>query len=63
MIYFFLKIFKLLFFLFLSIPSFLNANFIRDTEIENVIYSWANPIFNAAEISENTIKINIGNKI
>ena len=59
MIYCLLKIFKFLFFLFLTIPGFLNANFIRDTEIENAIYSWAKPIFNAAELSENIIKINI----
>ena len=57
MIYCLLKIFKFLFFLFLTIPGFLNANFIRDTEIENAIYSWAKPIFNAAELSENIIKI------
>lgn len=63
MIYFLYKIFKFLFififFLFFFKSSILHANFIRDTEIENVIYSWARPIFKVAKIKENTIKINI----
>ncbi len=35
------------------------SNFIRDTEIENIINSWSHPIFKAAGIPVNTINIHL----
>tara|TARA_E500000178_G_C16982391_1_gene736439 strand:+ start:45 stop:1430 length:1386 start_codon:yes stop_codon:yes gene_type:complete len=64
MIYFLSRFFKTLFLLLLLSslvikPNLSEANFIRDTEIERIVYSWAEPIFDVAGISKNTIKINI----
>ena len=59
MIYFLFKFFKLLFFLSFLKLNLLNANFIRDTEIESALYSWADPIFEVANIKNNNIRINI----
>ena len=57
------KIFKTLFVIFISYSILFNskasAKFIRDTEIENIIYEWANPIFKAAGIRKNSIKIHL----
>ncbi len=63
MIYFFRK-FKFLL-LFLSIiliflkDSLIYANYIRDTELEIALDKWANPIFKAANIPPEQIKIHI----
>ncbi len=46
------------FFFFLKI-SCLKSDLIRDTEIENTLYEWSNPIFQAAKVAEKSIKINI----
>ncbi len=46
------------FFSFLKVNK-LKSDLIRDTEIENALYEWANPIFQVAKVSENSIKINI----
>ena len=44
---------------FFSIYQNVSAKFIRDTEIENIINIWANPIFQAAGIPKDTVKIHI----
>ena len=63
MIAFLYKKFKRLFIIFIFfLISFSNialAKFIRDTEIENIIYGWADPIFTAAGIPKNSIKIHL----
>ena len=63
MIYFF-KNYKPLLALFITLFIFLKnsnvfANYIRDTEIEFTIDSWSRPIFEAANINPNEIKIHI----
>ena len=63
MVYFLIK-FKLLLFLFKIFlifvgNNFLFANYIRDTELEVALNDWANPIFEAAKINPNEIKIHI----
>ena len=61
---YFLKKFKLLLlffaitFIFLE-ENKLNANYIRDTELEVALDSWAKPIFEAANIDPKEIKIHI----
>ena len=35
------------------------ANFIRDTEIESILNKWSTPIFEAAGIPADSIKINL----
>ena len=60
----FLKCFFKYFFLIFALytcffKNFVFSKFIRDTEIENILYSWANPIFNVAGIPENTVNIHL----
>ena len=55
---YFLKKFKLLLFFFIITLIFLeenklSANYIRDTELEVALNSWAKPIFEAANINPN----------
>ena len=63
MIIFLNEFYKSLFFIFLLYLYFFKnsvySNFIRDTEIENIINSWSHPIFKAAGIPENTIDIHL----
>ena len=63
MIIFLKEFYKSLFFIFLLYLYFFKnsvySNFIRDTEIENIINSWSHPIFKAAGIPENTIDIHL----
>ncbi len=55
--------YKYLFFILLLNIFFLNSlafsNFIRDTEIEQTLYKWSNPIFKVAGIPKNSIKIHL----
>ena len=46
------------YFLFFKVSA-LKSDLIRDTEIENTLYEWSNPVFQAANIAENSIQINI----
>ena len=49
----------IIFFFFFLKVNILKSDLIRDTEIENILYEWSNPVFQAAKIANNTIKINI----
>ena len=35
------------------------TKYIRDTEIENILYAWTRPILKVAELEENNLKIHI----
>ncbi|MAJ23951.1 MAG: hypothetical protein CMP36_00415 [Rickettsiales bacterium] len=63
MITFLKNIFKHLLFIIIIFFIFSNnilfAKFIRDTEIEDILYKWTNPIIEVAGISENNLKIHI----
>ena len=36
-----------------------NTKYIRDTEIEKILYAWTKPILNIAGLEENNLKIHI----
>ena len=63
MISFFQNIYNYIFFIiivkFFLISNLAFSNFIRDTEIENILDQWASPIFEVAGISPESIKINL----
>ena len=63
MILFLRNIFKYLLFIALtglfSIKNITHAKYIRDTEIESIIYGWTNPILKIAGLEKNKLKIHI----
>ena len=46
-----------IFFLFLKNIAY--SKYIRDTEIENILYTWTKPILKVAGLEENNLKIHI----
>ncbi len=63
MITFLKNIFKYLLYIFILNNIFFQknvfSNFIRDTEIENILYSWTNPILKVAGINDDSLQIHI----
>ena len=62
MITFLKKLIKYLLYIVVLILFFLNVahtKYIRDTEIENILYSWTKPILKIAGLEENNLKIHI----